>query len=81
MMQAIEMTGTIDEHRHLQLDGNLPFDGPRRVKVIVLYDANDEVEAGEWLEAVASNPAFDFLNEPQEDIYTLEDGRPFRDTK
>ncbi len=33
----------------------------------------------EWLQAAAVNPAFDFLNEPEEDIYTLADGRPFDD--
>jgi len=33
----------------------------------------------EWLRAAAANPAFDFLREPQEDIYTLADGRPFND--
>ena len=27
----------------------------------------------------AANPAFDFLKDPEEDIYTLSDGRPFYD--
>jgi len=27
------------------------------------------------LYAAASNPAFDFLKEPEEDVYTSEDGR------
>jgi Uma2 family endonuclease len=36
-----------------------------------------EVGVGEWLRASASNPAFDFLKDPEEDIYTLEDGMPF----
>ena len=31
----------------------------------------------EWLRAAALNPAFDFLAEPGEDIYTVQDGRPF----
>lgn len=30
----------------------------------------------EWLQAVSKNQAFDFLNEPEEDIYTLTDGTP-----
>jgi hypothetical protein len=33
----------------------------------------------EWLRAAASNPAFYFLNDPAEDIYSLSDGEPFRD--
>jgi len=35
-MTAIEMTGTVDENHQLQLDGKLPFAGPKRVRVIVL---------------------------------------------
>ncbi len=35
-MTAIEMTGTIDEHRQLRLDSALPIPGPMRVRVLVL---------------------------------------------
>jgi hypothetical protein len=35
-------------------------------------DLNEET----WLRAVASNPSFAFLNDPEEDIYTLADGQP-----
>jgi hypothetical protein len=78
-MTAIEMTGRIDENRQLQLDGLLPVPGPMRVRVIVLYPFNDEWDETEWLRAAAHNPAFDFLNDPEEDIYSLADGEPFRD--
>ena len=30
----------------------------------------------EWLKAAMSNPAFDFLKDPREDIYLPTDGRP-----
>lgn len=36
-MAAIEVTGTVDENRHLCLDGELPITGPARVRVIILY--------------------------------------------
>ena len=78
-MTAVELTGTIDEKQHLQLDAPLPFAGPARVKVIVLYPLDDEPDEAEWLYAAARNPAFAFLHEPQEDIYTLGDGLPFND--
>lgn len=78
-MTAIEMTGRIDEHHQLQLDGPLPMSGPVRVRVIVLYPVDDEWDETEWLQAAAHNPAFDFLNDPEEDIYSLADGEPFRD--
>ena len=74
------MTGSIDENRQLQLDGLLPVSGPMRVRVIVLYPLDeDEWDEMEWLRAAAHNPAFDFLNDPKEDIYSLADGEPFRD--
>jgi hypothetical protein len=31
----------------------------------------------EWLKAAASNPAFDSLKDSKEDIYTMNDGKPF----
>ena len=70
-MAAIEMTGRIDEHHQLQLDNPLPVSGPRRVRVIVLYAIEDEWDETEWLQAAAHNPAFDFLSDPEEDIYSL----------
>ena len=78
-MTAVEMTGRIDDQHQLQLDGPLPVSGPKRVRVIVLYPTDDEWDETEWLEAAARNPAFDFLKDTEEDIYTLKDGDPFRD--
>jgi hypothetical protein len=79
-MTAIEMTGKIDEHHQLQLDSPLPMSGPMRVRVILLYPIDDdEWDEAEWLRAVASNPAFDYLKDSAEDIYTLNDGKPFDD--
>jgi hypothetical protein len=78
-MTAIETTGTIDEHHQLQLDSLLPIPGPRRVRIIVLYPRDDEWDETEWLQAAARNPAFAFLNDPEEDIYSLTDGKPFHD--
>ena len=33
----------------------------------------------QWLEAAARNPAFEYLNDLAEDIYSLSDGKPFHD--
>ncbi len=78
-MTAIEMTGKIDEHHQLQLDGPLHISGPMQVRVIVLYPIDDEWNETEWLQAAARNPVFEFLNDPEEDIYSLADGEPFHD--
>ncbi len=80
-LTALEVTGTIDEHHQLHLDTLLPVSGPKRVRVIVLYPLNDAWDEKEWLRAAANNPAFDFMKAPEEDIYTLAEGKPFDDKK
>ncbi|MCD4840475.1 MAG: hypothetical protein K8R08_00470 [Methanosarcinales archaeon] len=77
--KAIETTGTIDAQHHLVLDGVLPITGPTRVRVIILVPEDSDINETEWLQAAAANPAFYFLKDSQEDIYTLSDGRPFYD--
>jgi hypothetical protein len=79
VMTALELTGTIDENRHLHLDDAVPISGPARVRVIILYSSDDEWSETQWLQAAARNPVFDFLKDPAEDIYSLADGMPFRD--
>ncbi len=74
--KAIETTGIIDAHRRLILDEQLPVAGPARVRVILLLQEETNGDEEEWLRAAATNPAFDFLKEPEEDIYTLADGKP-----
>ncbi len=78
-LTAIELTGTIDKNHQLQLDSPLSIDGPVRVRVIVLYPQADELTEAAWLHAAARNPAFAELHAPEEDIYSLADGRPFHD--
>ena len=58
----------------------------RQIKIVdaqidrLVYDlyglADEETE---WLHAAATNPAFDFLKDPEEDVYTLADGDRFVD--
>lgn len=76
-LRAIETTGTVDEQRRLHLDERLPIEGPSRVRVIILVSEDCDIGEREWLRVAAANPAFAFLAGPEEDIYTLEDGRPF----
>jgi hypothetical protein len=78
-IKAIETTGTIDAQRQLVLDEPLPVAGPTRVRVIILLSEEADIDEMEWLRAAAANPAFHFLKEPEEDIYTASDGRPFDD--
>lgn len=47
--------------------------------VIKQYEAEHlpEVNEAEWLKASLSNPAFEYLRDPEEDIYSISDGKPF----
>ena len=77
--KAIETTGTIDAQHHLVLDGALSITGPTRVRVIILVPEESDISETEWIQAAAANPTLNFLKDPEEDIYTLSDGRPFYD--
>ena len=77
--KALEVTGTIDEESRLHLDEPLPIAGPSRVRVIIVFPEETDIDETEWLRAATMNPAFDFLQEPEEDLYTLDDGKPFHD--
>ena len=79
--KAIETTATIGASQQLVLDEPLPIAGPARVKVIVFLPEDGDVEETEWLRAGSANPALAFLNAPEEDVYTLADGRPFHDKR
>ncbi len=79
-MKAIEALGTIEEDRRVRLDEPLPPGLAGRVRLIILVEGDDPSER-EWLQAAAHGGAFDFLNAPEEDLYTLRDGRPFDDAR
>ena len=77
-VKAIETTGTIDDqHRLIILDKPLPIAKKGRVRVIILFSEETDIDEREWLHAATTSPAFDFLKEPGEDIYTQSDGKPF----
>lgn len=55
-----------------------PVDMPEGTEVFVtILPEGDEME---WLKAASKNEAFDFLKDPEEDIYTPSDGKPFHDS-
>ncbi len=46
-----------------------------------MLDDEKKIEDEEmlWMQSIVSNPAFDFLNDPAEDIYSVTDGEPIDD--
>ncbi len=75
-MQAIETTAEIDQSGNLKLLTPLRLRN-QKVRVIILLPEGDDIDDKSWLLAI-QNPAFDFLNEPEEDIYTIQDGNPIK---
>ncbi len=75
-MKAIEISTKTDSAGHLKVD--IPLNKMnQRVRLLVLIDDEENPEnESTWLYSISKNPAFDFLNDPEEDIYTLNDGEP-----
>ena len=76
-MKAITLVGTIEDGA-VRLDQPLPAGVAGRVRLIILV-GEDEPSEQEWLHAANQGGAFDFLSAPEEDRYTLRDGKPFDD--
>ncbi len=61
----------------------LPFQIGQRVEVVLLEESEQATKDNvtrhileqEWLHAAAGNPAFEFLADPDEDVYSLADGK------
>ena len=72
-MKAIEIKSKTNSKGHLKLDLDLKEAG-KNVKVLILIeeDLNEEME---WLKMISKDPAFDFLKDSEEDIYSLNDGK------
>ncbi len=75
-LKAIKTMASVDEQGNLHPDTPMPSNA-KRVDLIVLFPDDDEREI-DRLTSGANNPAFDFLNDPAEDIYTANDGRRLR---
>ncbi len=77
-MKALETTGRIKKWGALKLDKPLAISGKRKVKVIILYSEDEDIDESDWLTSINDNPSLAFLNDKKEDIYTLADGKPFK---
>jgi hypothetical protein len=80
MMKAIEINSKTDKSGHLRIDYKLDK-SEKKVRVLILLEEEQSESDDEkiWLDSISGNPAFDFLNDPTEDIYSLNDGEPFND--
>lgn len=74
--KTLQFTGVVSKQNELLIDVPLPFSVNSRVKISISIDDNED-EGPEYLAAIAKNPAFKDIFDDSEDIYTLEDGKPF----
>ena len=76
-MKAIEINSKTDKFGYIKIDYKLDqFD--KDVRILIFVDDDDDEEKT-WLKSISNNPEFDFLNDPEEDIYSLNDGKPLND--
>jgi len=73
-MKAIEITGSINEQGNVELDQPLTATKATRFRGILLFPELDDAQ--EWSLSTLKTSAIEVLNDPEEDIYTLEDGKP-----
>lgn len=77
-MKAIETTGKIEKSGILKLDKPIVLHKKQKVRVIILYNEDDEIDEKLWLTAISKNPSFTFLKDKSEDIYSTSDSKPIK---
>jgi hypothetical protein len=79
-MKAIEINSKTDKNGHLKINYKLDK-SERNVRILILLDedSTEQEEEKLWMNSISKNPAFDFLHDSVEDIYSLKDGEPFND--
>jgi hypothetical protein len=78
MMKAIEINSKTDKNGHLKIEYKLDK-SEKKVRILILLEEEQTEPDDEklWMNSISSNPAFDFLKNSEEDIYSLNDGEPF----
>ena len=79
-MRAIEINSRTDKTGHLRIDYQLDT-SEKDVRILILVDdEKSEIEEEKLLlNYISNNPSFNFLNDPKEDIYSINDGEAFND--
>jgi len=72
-MKAIELFGNVDDEHRLQ--AQVPESVPAGPVRVVVYVPEEDDAGAAWSRGLAAEWADD-LSDPQQDIYTLEDGQP-----
>ena len=81
-MKTIETTGIIDSNNIIKINKKINKQYLNKsVRILILFpeenEKSDDIDETLWLKSISDNQTFDFLNDTQEDIYSLIDGKPF----
>ncbi len=74
-MEAVEKLVQFDENGNATLKLGKHF-SKKSARVVVLIKDEDIMEK-EWLHLAMKGNAYNFLDDPSEDLYTMEDGKPY----
>jgi len=77
-MNIVKLSGNVDEDRRLSVQVPASI-RPGPVTVLVLPEWQEDDEAQLWTAGIAREWADD-LTDPDQDIYTLADGEPIRES-
>lgn len=75
-MKAIEIEYKTDNKGRLNIEYQLNRSNSAVRVLIFVKDSTSQEEEKEWLKAISGNPAFEFLKNDSEDLYSLTDGEP-----
>lgn len=77
-MNTVRYNTVINENAELHLTLE-PGMKNKPVKVFIISDDEEEdLSMQELKMLIRGNPVYDFLNDPAEDIYTINDGKPYK---
>jgi hypothetical protein len=77
-MKAIELRTKTEKDGSIRIS-NSGLKGGVAVRILILSEEDENSEGKRYLESISRNPAFDFLNDPAEDIYSKKDGKAFHE--
>ncbi|MBZ0243732.1 MAG: hypothetical protein K8F24_10990 [Bacteroidales bacterium] len=77
-MKAIEIHSKTDKAAYLRIKYKLNrFNRKARILILLEDDSSEKDEEAIWINSISNNPAFDFLKDISEDVYSLKDEEPF----
>ncbi len=75
-MKAVELRARTEKDGSIKIE-HTGLSGGMLVRILILSEEEEGEDEKRYLKTISKNPAFDFLNEPEEDVYSPKDGKPF----